>query len=158
MDLRMHYLLPLKSVSARTRDSIPSHRAIGREFSEWILFREYWDGKTGLDSLSIRMGVPREEVSCFLWECFGERFLTIRKRLRIEDAKELLLKRPDLTQSQISRTIGFSDKSDFRRAFKDETGYSPNLWRESGGSRWRCCIRKIRESDRSRCHGLRRSS
>ena len=94
----------------------------------------------------------------FLWEYFGERFLTIRKRLRIEDAKELLLKRPYLTQTEISRRIGFSDKSDFRRAFKDETGYSPNNWRESGGNVWKCRIRKIRESDRSRCPLLHKSS
>ena len=91
-----------------------------------------------------------EEVSSFLWECYGERFYTVRKRLRIADAKALLIKRSEMSLSSVSRTVGFQDKSDFRRAFREETGCSPKLWRENGGSIVRCRISQILEKGRNR--------
>ena len=130
---------------------------IGRELREWILFREYLDPAADMECVARRLGVPREDVSELLWVCTGERFLTIRKRLRIGDAKELLLTRPDMPMSQVARAVGFQDKSDFRRAFREETGILPRIWRESGGKRLKYRMRAIREAGRNRCHALRRS-
>lgn len=158
MDLRMHYLLLFKSAAMRTCRSIPSGRIIGREMAEWVLFRRYRDGAVGLESLADSLGIPREEVASFLWTCSGERFLTVRKRLRVADARELLVARPDLSFAQIARAVGFPDKSDFRKAFKEETGFLPRTWRESGGNRMKCRIREIRERGRSRCHAPRTSA
>ena len=126
MDIRMRYLSALKSSSARTPYVTPARKIIRRELMEWILFREYLDPASDMGCVADRLGVPREDVSDLLWICTGERFLTIRKRLRIGDAKRLLLSRPDMTMSEVARTVGFQDKSDFRRAFKEETGYTYN--------------------------------
>ena len=158
MDIRMRYLSALKSSSYRTPFVSPARKLIGQELMEWVLFREYLDPAADMDCVAGRLGVPREDVSDLLWTCTGERFLTMRKRLRIEDAKQLLLTKPDMTMSQIARAVGFQDKSDFRRAFREETGFLPRIWRESGGRRLRCRIRSIREAGRSRCHGLHRSA
>lgn len=157
MDIRMRYLSALKS-SARTPSATPARKIIRQEFMEWILFREYLDPAADMDRVAGRLGVPREDVSDLLWICTGERFLTIRKRLRIEDAKELLLSRPDMTMSEVARTVGFQDKSDFRRAFREETGFLPRVWRESGGRWLRCRIRVIREAGRNRCYALHRNA
>ena len=115
-------------------------------------------GASDMGCVADRLGVPREDVSDLLWICTGERFLTIRKRLRIGDAKRLLLSRPDMTMSEVARTVGFQDKSDFRRAFKEETGYLPRVWRESGGKRLKCRIKAIREAGRNRCSSLHRNA
>ena len=114
--------------------------------------------RADMDCIAERLGVPREDVSELLWTCTGERFLTIRKRLRIGDAKELLLSRPDMTMSQVARTVGFQDKSDFRRAFREETGCLPRIWRESRGKWLKCRIRAVREAGRNRCHELHKSA
>ena len=158
MDIRLRYLSALKSSFSRKQPVTPARKIIGQELMEWILFREYLDPAADMDSIAGRLGVPREDVSDLLWTCTGERFLTIRKRLRIGDAKELLLSRPDMTMSQIARAVGFQDKSDFRRAFREETGFLPRIWRESGGRRLKCRIRAVREAGRSRCHVLRKSA
>lgn len=158
MDIRMRYLSALKSSSARTPYVTPARKIIRRELMEWILFREYLDPASDMGCVADRLGVPREDVSDLLWICTGERFLTIRKRLRIGDAKRLLLSRPDMTMSEVARTVGFQDKSDFRRAFKEETGYLPRVWRESGGRRLKCRIKAIREAGRNRYSSLHRNA
>ncbi len=157
MDIRLRYLSALKSSTSMKQHIIPARRIIGRELMEWILFREYLDPSADMDCVAGRLGVPREDVSELLWIYTGERFLTIRKRLRIGDAKELLLTHPDMPMSQVARAVGFQDKSDFRRAFREEMGVLPRHWRESGGKHLKCRIRAIREAGRNRCHALRRS-
>lgn len=152
MTKRMHYLRLLKSASSEAAGTPQAHKTIAREFLGWVLFREYLDSGEDLDALAARTGCPREEISSFLWDCSGERFFTIRKRLRIADAMEMLADDPGLMPSSVARTVGFQDKSDFRRAFKDETGYSPRFWRENGGNRLRCRVAKILEAYRSRFH------
>lgn len=151
MNIRLHYLSLLHSSFTRNLGFVPTHRAIGRELEEWVLFRKYWDEGEDIDSLAAGIGVPRDEVTIFIRGWIGERFLTMRKRLRVHDAGELLLSRPEMSLAEIARTVGFQDKSDFRRAFIDEKGMSPRLWRECKGSRILYMIRMIREAGKSRC-------
>ena len=158
MDVRMYYIFRLKASSFKSSGSLPSHRTVGRKLTEWVLFREYWDSSSDLGTIASRTGITREEVASYVQGCLGERFLTIRKRLRVEDAKHLLLSRPDMTFAEIARTTGFPDKSDFKRAFREETGYSARIWRESRGCRIGCRVRAIRESNRNHYHALRKSA
>ena len=101
------------------------------------------------------MDVPREDVVSVIHGWIGERFLTVRKRLRVHDAAELLTGRPDLSMADIARLVGFQDKSDFRRAFTSEKGMTPRQWRECGGRMILYRINKIREAGRNRCPSLR---
>ena len=151
MDVRMHYLLLLHSSSTKCFGHIPSHRFIGKSLERWVLLRDYWFTGDDIDSLASGIGVPRDEVSSFLHSWTGERFLTMRKRLRVHDAGELLLSHPESSTADIARMVGFMDKSDFRRAFRDEKGMTPRLWRECRGSWIRLGIRRFREAGRSRC-------
>ena len=151
MDVRLHYLFLLHSSSTACLGYVPSHRTIGRGLERWVLLRRYWDTGEDIDSLADSLGAPREEVSDYLRGWTGDRFLTLRKRLRVHDAGELLLSRPELPAADIARLVGFQDKSDFRRAFVNEKGMPPRLWRECKGSRLRLGIRRFREAGRSRC-------
>lgn len=146
----MHYLSLLHASYTKGAGSFPTHKAIGMGLSGWVLFRGYLD-TADIDSLAERMGVTRYEVTQFINGWLGERFLTVRKRLRVHDASEMLLKRPDMSIAEISRAVGFQDKSDFRRAFTTEKRMTPSQWRESGGSRVRYRINRILEAGRSRC-------
>lgn len=49
--------------------------------------------------------------------------------LRIEEAKTLLIKNPQLPVSQIGVMIGLPDKSNFGRQFSKQSGCSPLAWR-----------------------------
>ena len=152
MNVRMHYLRLLHASSFRNSTVItPTHKAIGRSLAEWVLFRKYWDAADSIDMLADSIGVPREEVVTFMHDWVGDRFLAMRKRLRIYDAGELLLNDPEMPLAEAGRTVGFQDKSDFRKTFRQEKGMSPYSWRECQGSRMRYWISKIPGGDRSHC-------
>ena len=59
----------------------------------------------------------------------GEDIRSWRTRLRIDDAKELLKTRKNLSVSSIAWTVGFSDNSNFSRQFRKYTGLTPSEWR-----------------------------
>ena len=60
----------------------------------------------------------------------GRDFRTWRTALRIEDAMEQMRAEPDTPISTISRRVGFSDRSNFARLFKQHTGVTPYQWRK----------------------------
>ncbi len=151
MDVRMHYLRLLRASFRRNPGTLPTHRAIGLTLADWMLFREYWDEADSMEALASRIGVTREELASFIRSRLGGRFLTLRKRLRVHDAGELLVHAPGMTLAEIVRTVGFQDKSDFRKAFVEEKGMSPRSWRECRGNRLRYWIRRILGQDRNHC-------
>lgn len=61
----------------------------------------------------------------------GKDFRTWRTTLRIQDAMEQMKAEPRTPLSTISRRVGFSDRSNFARLFKEHTGLTPLQWRKS---------------------------
>ncbi len=61
----------------------------------------------------------------------GRDFRTWRTALRIEDAMEQMKAEPDTPISTISRRVGFSDRSNFARLFKEHIGLTPFQWRQT---------------------------
>ena len=61
----------------------------------------------------------------------GKDFRTWRTALRIQDAMEQMKAEPRTPLSTISRRVGFSDRSNFARLFKEYTGLTPLQWRNS---------------------------
>ncbi len=61
----------------------------------------------------------------------GRDFRTWRTALRIEDAMEQMKAEPDTPLSTIGRRVGFSDRSNFARLFKEHIGITPYQWRQT---------------------------
>lgn len=55
-------------------------------------------------------------------------FNSFINRLRIEHAKQLLLKEPELTIVQIAEQCGYSEQSNFTRHFKQYCNHTPAVW------------------------------
>lgn len=51
--------------------------------------------------------------------------------LRINKAKELMAKQPDLTLTDICLEVGYTDPANFSRHFKNITGCTPLMWRKT---------------------------
>ena len=158
MDLRKHYMFLLKSATSSQYSPHQAHKRIASELSDWILYRKYWEETDTMEAMASGIGVPREELASLLHYWTGDVYMTLRKRLRINDAKEMLAQRPQMSIAQVARTVGFLDKSDFRKAFTEETGYPPRLWRGCRGNALRCRIRMILGEGRSRCPSRRKSA
>jgi transcriptional regulator GlxA family with amidase domain len=57
-------------------------------------------------------------------------FRTWRNRLRLEDAKRMMLENPGASTAEIARRTGFSNRSNFSRQFLAYTGQTPAQWRK----------------------------
>ena len=158
MDIRMRYIYFLHTASVRLTNPSPSQRTICTALRDWVVYRTYWNDDRSMEAFASEIGVTREEFGAFTMYWAGERFMTMRKRLRIHDAKQLFITRPEMSIAQVARTVGYQDKSDFRKAFTEETGYPPRLWRECGGNILKCWISKTRGADGSRCPSRRKSA
>jgi AraC-like DNA-binding protein len=59
----------------------------------------------------------------------GQTFSQFINSYRVEHAKQLLSRHPDKKMSAVAIESGFNTESSFFRAFKAETGITPNEWR-----------------------------
>jgi AraC-like DNA-binding protein len=59
----------------------------------------------------------------------GTTFSRIVERSRRQSAFQLLV-RKDLSVTEVAAKLGYSDPSNFGRAFRKWTGQSPNQWRK----------------------------
>lgn len=97
---------------------------------QWVSDKRYRDNNVNIDEIAHTLHVASAQLSHFFRTQMGTRFTTWRKQLRITEAKELLLKRPELSITEVGLMVGFEDKSNFRKAFKDICHCTPGEWRE----------------------------
>jgi len=81
------------------------------------------------DAMEI-LPLNRSYLSRLFNEGYGESFYHFVMRYRIEESKQLLLSRPDLSITAIAAMTGFSSPPVFCRAFTQEMKCSPMQWRE----------------------------
>lgn len=77
-----------------------------------------------------RIGTTSALLHKYCLEVLGEDFRSLRSRLRIEEAKRLLLEHPELPLSTVGRQVGIEDRSNFLKQFKAVTGENPADWRK----------------------------
>lgn len=135
MNARTYYLSRLKQSSACLSISTEKEKKIRDVLTEWILFRQYWHKDDSGSVMAEKMDITGDEFAMFIKNCLGDRFLTIRKRLRIDDACGILLDNPDMPIYVAGQTVGIYDKSDFRKIFLQEKGCTPSEWKKYGGKK-----------------------
>ena len=86
-----------------------------------------------MESLAKSLGFSRKAISAYFETHIATDFRTWRTTMRIEKAKELLLRDSECEISDIAKAVGLTDKSNFHRQFKQVTGCTPSKWRETGG-------------------------
>lgn len=82
-----------------------------------------------------RLGTDTGILHAYFRERVGLDFRTWRNRLRLEDAKCLLLEHPEWQAATVGRRVGFSNRSNFAREFLAYTGMTPKQWKEARMSR-----------------------
>lgn len=83
-----------------------------------------------LDSVAARLGLSRRAFTHLFREVAGDSWLKRVRRLRVGHAQKLL-RESDRTVLAIAFECGFEELSNFYRAFKGETGQSPDKWRKA---------------------------
>ena len=83
-----------------------------------------------IEDVAVDLKTNRTYLSNYLNQTKGVTFNEWITRLRIESAKQYLIKEASLPVSQIGMIVGFPDKSNFGRQFSKVTGSSPQNWRK----------------------------
>ena len=137
----------LKLISARVKrnrtEKIINQKA-KREIKKWVLRKGYLDRDKGLEETAVEFGLAPEQLAHFCSSVLGEPFLSLRKRLRIEEAKRILKNEPDTPYAVAGARAGIWNKSNFRTQFREMTGMSPAEFRRYNSSpKLKRIIRKL---------------
>lgn len=103
--------------------------SIGEALEKWHEARGFADSDTSLDRVARRIGVEPRVLSLYIASRHGETFRIWLSKIRLEDAKRMLVENPDEKIEAIAEECGFTSRSYFQNQFKAETGFTPKEWR-----------------------------
>lgn len=85
-----------------------------------------------LSDIALKLKVPQNHVSYCITYLMETKFSKLKSELRIQHAMELLKKGSNsvLTIEAIGKQSGFKTRSNFYRAFKEKTGFTPSEYIE----------------------------
>ena len=83
-----------------------------------------------MNQVAEQLGTNRTYLSRYINDTSGCNFNSWLTRLRIEEAKRLLISSPTLSLDKIAMKVGFASKSHFMSSFKSFVGTTPGRWRE----------------------------
>ena len=107
------------------------NEVVRRKLDIWIDEKKFCCNYPSISELAQDIGVSESQLSFYCSSELHQRFLSWRKRLRMEYAAELLIKEKQIPASAVGRMAGVNDKSDFRRQFIEVFAMTPEEWRTS---------------------------
>lgn len=116
-----------------TDDVSSEFSAIEASLKKWVSEKKYREYDKSREETAHEIGTTREMLQLYFSEKVGEDFRTWRTRLRINDAKQMLLEKKETSINLIGEIAGFSDRSNFHRQFTKFVGCTPKKWRDTAG-------------------------
>lgn len=101
---------------------------IARHFHLWVAEKKYCRPDMSLSDVAEEFGVSEEALSYYFTNVVGERFCSIRKKLRLEEARRLICQNPDMKLNRVANRVGITDKCNFRKQFHSVYGFPPSEW------------------------------
>ena len=106
---------------------------IEHALNKWVKEKRYREYDKTREQIAKELNTSKEMLHLFFVTRMSVDFKTWRTRLRIEEAKLLLLENQEMSINIVAELSGFSDRSNFHRQFTKIVGCSPKQWRESAG-------------------------
>lgn len=106
----------------------------GRSRPKWVaeireLLNDRWNEPLSLTEMSAELRMHPVTISKYFNQYFGDTLGDYIRRIRIE-ASIALIKKTNLSLTEIALHCGFSDQSHFTRTFKSFTGFLPKVYRK----------------------------
>ena len=101
-----------------------------RTLSAWLAAKGWRVPVRTVGEAAERLETDTGTLHAYFRDRVGVDFRTWRTRLRLEDAKRMLLENPEMEAAEVARRTGFSNRSNFARQFLAYTGCKPADWRE----------------------------
>ena len=106
---------------------------IEHALDKWVKEKRYREYDKTREQIAKELNTSKEMLHLFFVTRMSVDFKTWRTRLRIEEAKLLLLENQEMSINIVAELSGFSARSNFHRQFTKIVGCSPKQWRESAG-------------------------
>lgn len=110
---------------------IRKNEVIKDRLAEWIRQKGFLTSRITIIQLSKIIGVNRTYLSNHINTTYGTNFNLWINRMRIEEAKQLIIQSPKRNLAEIAVQIGFTDLAHFSKQFKLQEGVSPSEWRKN---------------------------
>jgi AraC-like DNA-binding protein len=103
--------------------------ALEEQIGQWVAGKRFTETGITLDTLAKCLHTNNKYLSMYINTRKKQTFREWINRLRIEEAKTLLLQYPAMPVHEISSRTGFMYESHFGRLFRSSTGFSPSAYR-----------------------------
>ena len=99
--------------------------------TSWCDKGGYRDTTVNMPMLSVKLGIPRNELSMYFENCLKSSFRIWLSDIRFKEAQRMLLEECRYSNDTISSECGFSSHAHLYKIFKAKTGFTPGQWRDS---------------------------
>ena len=99
--------------------------------ASWCDKGGYRDSTVNMPMLSVKLGIPRNELSMYFENCLKSSFRIWLSDIRFKEAQRMLLEECRYSNDTISTECGFSSHAHLYKIFKAKTGFTPGQWRDS---------------------------
>lgn len=93
--------------------------------NRWLALDKHLRSGLTIQSAADEMKIPRYQLTMWLKTTQHEIFSTWLTRLRIEEAKRVMVAHPDWSNDVIAEHCGFGSRTYFQTVFKKQTGMTP---------------------------------
>lgn len=119
-----------QTISSTTRISKQQEEMLKSNIQKWIDDKEFTKGGLTIEDIARQTASNRTYVSHFVNTHYGMSFREWINYLRLQYAKDIMLKSPDKSVADIALESGYLSTSYFSRIFKETEGLTPGRWIE----------------------------
>ena len=99
--------------------------------ASWCDKGGFRDSTVNMPMLSVKLGIPRNELSLYFENYLKSSFRIWLSDIRFKEAQRMLLEECWYSNDTISSECGFSSHAHLYKIFKAKTGFTPGQWRDS---------------------------
>lgn len=104
-------------------------RLFSQKLEQWVADKRYTDNTATVETIASELGVSYGYMTNYFRTVVRVPFRTWRISHRLEEAKRLIVTRPELSFMEIARLVGYNNRSNFYRHFRDYEGCSPEEYK-----------------------------
>lgn len=108
---------------------------LDRALDRWVKDKKYREFDKSREEIAKELNTTKDILHLYFCTRMSMDFRTWRTKLRIDDAKILLLEKKNMSINVVGEMAGFSDRANFYRQFVKFVGCSPKDWRETNGGK-----------------------
>lgn len=109
--------------------TVTNDASIQIALDSWLSKGGFTNPDISMMKLAQQLGCSQQELGRLISNNYGTTFRVWLSRIRLKEAKRMLIDKPYATIEVVAEDCGFTSRSYFQNLFKAETGLTPKEWR-----------------------------